>query len=38
VTFFVRRIAPGQGTTVELVVTDQCGEWRTFVGGGPNAF
>ncbi len=24
--------------TVPIVVTDDCGEWKTFVGGGPNAF
>jgi hypothetical protein len=24
--------------TVPFVVTDDCGEWKTFVGGGPNAF
>ncbi|HZR97801.1 MAG TPA: hypothetical protein VFE37_03785 [Chloroflexota bacterium] len=30
--------AAGPGTTVSLVVTDGCGDWPTFVGGGPNAF
>ena len=25
---------PGQGTGVNLVVTDVCGEWKTFVGSG----
>jgi hypothetical protein len=34
----VNRVAAGQPTTVELVVTDSCGTWRTFVGGGPTAF
>ena len=34
----VQRVAPGQATTVHLVVTDVCGEWPTFVGGGPTAF
>ena len=34
----VQRVANGQAATVELTVTDGCGEWPTFVGGGPNAF
>jgi hypothetical protein len=34
----VQRQAPGQAVTVELVVTDACGDWPTVVGGGPNAF
>jgi Ca2+-binding RTX toxin-like protein len=38
VTFFVRRVTAGQGTTVQLTAKDQCGELPTFVGGGPNAF
>lgn len=37
-TFFVNRAVSGQATTVTLVVTDGCGGWSTFVGGGPNAF
>jgi hypothetical protein len=37
-TFFVNRLANGQPTTVSLVVTDGCGTWPTFVGGGPNAY
>ena len=36
-TFTVRRNGGG-GATVPLTVTDWCGEWRTFVGGGPSAF
>lgn len=36
-TFFVSRIAPGQ-VTVPMVVTDACGPWETFVGGGSGAF
>jgi hypothetical protein len=36
--FTVRRASPGRATTVPLVVVDRCGEWRTFVGGGPSAF
>jgi len=38
ITLTVHRGTPGQAATVELVVTDGCGEWPTFVGGGPNAF
>jgi hypothetical protein len=34
----VHRITDGQPTTVELVVTDGCGDWPTFIGGGPSAF
>ena len=37
-TLVVDRHAPGkdptQGTGVNLVVTDACGEWQTFVGSG----
>jgi hypothetical protein len=38
VTFVVRRVTAGQPTTVTLTVTDICGPWQTFVGGGPDAF
>jgi uncharacterized protein YkwD len=38
VTMVVRRATPGAATTVPLVLTDGCGEWRTFVGGGANGF
>jgi hypothetical protein len=38
VTLTVRRLTSGQAATVELVVTDGCGEWPTFIGGGPGAF
>jgi uncharacterized repeat protein (TIGR01451 family) len=34
----VRRVTAGQPTTVELIVTDGCGTWPTFVGGGASAF
>jgi hypothetical protein len=34
----VRRTTSGQGATVEVVVTDGCGTWPTFIGGGPSAF
>jgi hypothetical protein len=36
--FAVLRQVAGQSTTVRLVVIDGCGEWSTFVGGGPSAF
>ena len=36
-TFRVLRVTPG-ASTVLLVVTDACGPWKTFVGGGPQAF
>ena len=36
--FFVARATPGAATTVALTVTDACGDWPTFVGGGPDAF
>jgi len=35
--FVVRRTAPG-AVHVPLLIIDTCGEWPTFVGGGPNAF
>ncbi len=34
----VHRLTAGQPATVELTVTDGCGAWPTFVGGGPQAF
>ena len=34
--FWVRRVGGG-AATVRLTVTDRCGEWQTFVGGGPGA-
>ncbi len=39
VTFVVHRGSQGAGvgTTVPLIVNDQCGAWPTFVGGGPAA-
>jgi hypothetical protein len=36
--FTVRRTTPGQATTVPLTITDDCGAWKTLVGGGPSAF
>jgi 2-keto-4-pentenoate hydratase len=37
-TFVVTRQVVGQATVVALTVRDRCGEWPTFVGGGPDAF
>jgi hypothetical protein len=36
--FVVNRVTSGQAATVTLVITDGCGAWPTFVGGGPSAF
>jgi hypothetical protein len=33
----IRRVTPGQATTIPLVIVDGCGEWKTFVGGGTAA-
>jgi uncharacterized protein (DUF1501 family) len=33
-TVFVNRTTPGSPTTVHFQVTDACGSWQTFVGGG----
>jgi hypothetical protein len=38
VTFVVHRTDAGQASTVPLTVRDRCGDWTTFVGGGPTAF
>jgi hypothetical protein len=37
-TFYVRRMETNVATTVHLTVQDGCGEWKTFVGGGPGSF
>lgn len=37
VEFTVERIAAGQPTTVPLTVVDDCGSWKTLVGGGAGA-
>ena len=40
-TFTVRRgttAVPPLSTTVPLIVADDCGDWTSFVGGGPTAF
>jgi len=34
----VVRTTAGQPSTVEFVITDSCGPWPTFVGGGGGAF
>lgn len=36
--FSVERITTSQGATVPLVLEDDCGDWSTFVGGGPAAW
>jgi hypothetical protein len=38
VTFLVGRATAGQAATVSFTVTDGCGDFPTFVGGGPSAF
>jgi hypothetical protein len=35
--FTVERVTPGQPTMVPFTVTDGCGDWPTFVGGGRDA-
>jgi hypothetical protein len=37
VVFTLHRIAPG-AVQLPFLVTDNCGDWQTFVGGGPDAF
>lgn len=37
VTLTVRRVTPGQATTVPFTATDNCGSWPSFVGGGAAA-
>jgi hypothetical protein len=36
--FFIRRATAGSPTTVPFIVNDDCGPWRSFSGGGANAF
>jgi len=38
VTFVVTRQTAGQATHVAFTVRDSCGDWPSFVGGGPDAF
>jgi len=38
VTFIVTRQTAGQATHVAFTVRDSCGDWPSFVGGGPEAF
>ena len=38
VDFTIERVTPGQAAMVPFTVVDGCGEWPTFVGGGPTAF
>jgi hypothetical protein len=35
--FWVRRASAG-AATVQVTVVDRCGDWPTFVGGGPGSF
>jgi hypothetical protein len=37
-TLLIERQAPGAASHVGFSVTDACGEWKSFVGGGPGAF
>jgi hypothetical protein len=37
-TMITSRTAAGQASTVRFTVTDACGTWQSFVGGGPTAF
>jgi len=34
----LRRVTVGQTSMARFVVTDVCGDWPTFVGGGADAF
>lgn len=36
--FFISRTTAGAPTTVALTITDRCGDWKTFVGGGATGF
>jgi hypothetical protein len=36
--FVITRTPGAQAGTVRLIVADGCGDWPTFVGGGPNAW
>ena len=38
VSLLVQRQNPAAGSTVSFVVSDICGDWPSFVGGGPGAF
>jgi hypothetical protein len=38
VTLYLERLSAGQATTATVTITDRCGAWPTFVGGGPGAF
>jgi hypothetical protein len=37
-TLLIQRQVTGQASTVSMVAVDGCGDWPTFVGGGPSAF
>jgi hypothetical protein len=34
----LQRTTAGQAATVHIEVTDGCGTWPSFAGGGPDAF
>lgn len=36
--FEVRRVTSGQPTMVHFTARDACGDWPSFIGGGPSAF
>jgi hypothetical protein len=38
VTFLLTRQQAGQSSLASFTVVDRCGEWKSFVGGGPDAF
>jgi hypothetical protein len=38
VSFTVSRLAANQPSTVQFTAVDTCGDWPSFVGGGPGAF
>jgi cell division septation protein DedD len=38
ISFIVRRMNPGEATTVPVIAVDDCGDWSTLVGGGARAF
>ncbi|MCC7371412.1 MAG: cellulase family glycosylhydrolase [Chloroflexi bacterium] len=37
-TLVLTRVQAGQAATAAFAVRDRCGDWHTFVGGGPSAF
>jgi len=37
-TFVLTRQQAGQASLASFTVVDRCGDWKSFVGGGPDAF